>query len=425
MKKIFLVLCCTLFLVSCGLTKKPKEPSTPSDVGIGKSVQIDNVSYHSVGFNQLPDWQTQNFQTAMASFLQGCLKLQNKPQWLGVCQNAQRIGNDNKQIKTFFEHSFQPWQVKDSNKLEGTVTGYYEPMLKGSLNANGVAQYPIYGLPNDFVVLDFPSTLRGRTQLVVKPMGTNRAQALNKTQPDFGEYIANVGDFFIDGNTKALKGRFEGNRFVPYYTRAQIDRGALNGKAPILGYANDPVELFFLQIQGSGRLQTPEGQFVRLGYADHNGLAYSSIGTYLVKRGELTMGQTSMQGLKAWVQLNPHRKNEVLGVNERYVFFQVLPGNNGGPIGALGVPLTGEYSGAVDTRYITLGSPLFLSTTYPSSSTPLNRLIMAQDTGGAIRGGVRVDFFWGFGDEAGQIAGKMKQQGRVWTLLPRGITPHK
>lgn len=418
------MLCCVALLSSCGLTKKPKD-SPPTDTGGDKTVQIDNVTYHSVGFNNLPDWQTQNFQKAMESFLQGCLKLQNKPQWLNICQNAQRVGNDNKQIKTFFEQSFQPWQVRDNNKLEGTVTGYYEPMLKGELSAGDVARYPIYGLPNDFVVLDYPSSLRGRAQLVVKPFGANRAQVLNKTQADFGEYTANVSEFFIDGNTKALKGRFEGSRFVPYYTRAQIDQGILNGRAPILGYANDPVELFFLQIQGSGRLQTRSGQFLRLGYADHNGRAYSSIGTYLVKRGELTMGQTSMQGLKAWVQLNPHRKNEVLGVNQRYVFFQVLPETGGGPIGALGVPLTGEYSAAVDTRYITLGSPLFLATTYPSSSTPLNRLIIAQDTGGAIRGGVRVDFFWGFGDEAGQIAGKMKQQGRVWTLLPKGMMPQK
>ncbi len=421
MKKIVLSFLCLFLLASCGGLKKP-ETSTPPDTGT-QTHQNDQVHYRSSGFNDLPDWQTQNFQSSMQSFLRGCLKLQNKAQWLPVCQAAQNVGGDNKQIKIFFEQNFRPWQISDNGKFEGTVTGYYEPMLAGALSANEFARYPIYGIPNDFIVVDYPASLRGKSQLIVRPVGSNRAQVLDKAQADAGEYVAVVSDFLIDARTKALKGRLQGNRFVPYYTRTQINQGALNGKAPILGYANDPVELFFLQIQGSGRLQTRDGQFVRMGYAEQNGFAYTSIGNYLINKGELTLGQTTMQGIKAWMQLNPHRMSEVLGVNQSYVFFRVLPNADGGPIGALGVPLTDGYSGAVDPRYVTLGSPLFLATTYPSSKTPLNRLIMAQDTGGAIRGGVRVDFFWGFGDEAGQIAGKMKQQGRVWTLLPKGVAP--
>ena len=420
MKKIITSMCCICLLAACGTPQKPEDKistTTPTEHS------NDQVTYRHASFQDLPDWSSQDFQQSMQSFLQGCLKLQNKQEWLPVCQAAQRVGNENKQIKTFFEQNFAVWQVKDNNKHEGMITGYYEPALNGALSQSEFARYPIYGVPNDLLILDYPASLRGKPQLIVRPIGNNRVQVLDKEQPAMGEYIVDISTFVVDERTKALKGRIEGNRFVPYYTRAEIDQGALKGKAPILGYANDPVELFFLQIQGSGRLMTRDGQYVRLGYAEQNGHAYTSVGTYLIRQGELTSGQASMQGIKAWVQLNPNRQNEVLGVNKSYVFFRILPNTSGGPIGALGVPLTDGYSGAVDPRYITLGSPLFLSTTYPSSQRPLNRLIMAQDTGGAIRGGIRVDFFWGFGDEAGAQAGKMKQQGRVWTLLPKGITP--
>ncbi|WP_434777180.1 murein transglycosylase A [Neisseria sp. Ec49-e6-T10] len=417
MKKLALSVCCLLVLSACGVTKKTNTG------GVGQTHQNDQISYHSASFSELPDWQTQNFQASLSSFLQGCIKLQNNPSWINVCQQAQRLGNENAQIKKFFENNFQPWQIRDNGKIEGMVTGYYEPIVKGGLSQSDSARYPIYGIPNDFFVVDYPASLRGKAQLIVKPIANNRMQVLDKSTAGVGEYTVRTSEFLIDDRTKALKGRIDGNRFVPYYTRAQINQGILNGKAPILGYANDPIELFFLQVQGSGRLQTRDGQFVRLGYAEQNGFAYTSIGKYLVDKGELTLGQASMQGIKAWIQLNPHRLDEVLGVNQSFVFFRVLPNATGGPIGALGVPLTDGYSGAVDPRYVTLGSPLFLSTTYPSSNQPLNRLIMAQDTGGAIRGGVRVDFFWGFGDEAGATAGKMKQNGRVWTLLPKGITP--
>jgi len=219
---------------------------------------------------------------------------------------------------------------------------------------------------------------------------------------------------------------------VPYYPRAEIERGlpALAGKE--LFWVDDPVDLFFLQIQGSGRVQLPTGELVRVGYADQNGQPYKSIGRYLVEQGELKLEQASMQGIKAWGAANPAKLDALLKQNPSYVFFRELPMSEsgqgsttdaaittGGPVGALGVALTPERSIAVDPRYIPPGAPVFLATTWPGSAQALARLVMAQDSGGAIRGAVRADYFWGFGDAAGAQAGRMRQSARMWVLLPR------
>jgi membrane-bound lytic murein transglycosylase A len=179
------------------------------------------------------------------------------------------------------------------------------------------------------------------------------------------------------------------------------------------------VELFFLQIQGSGQVRLDNGERIRVGFADQNGHPFRSLGRYLVERGEMTLDQASMQSIKAWAAANPAKLQEALNQNPSYVFFRELPVMSG-PIGALGVPLTTQYSIAVDRRFVPLGAPVYLSTTFPLSEQPLNRLVAAQDTGGAIRGVVRADFFWGSGSEAGERAGRMRQQGRMWLLWPRG-----
>ncbi len=214
-----------------------------------------------------------------------------------------------------------------------------------------------------------------------------------------------------------LRGKLQGNKVVPYFTRTEIENGTFRGKP--IAWAEDAVELFFLQIQGSGRIELPDGSHLRVGYADQNGHPYKSIGKILVDRGELKLEQASMQGIKAWGAANPDKLPELLNSNPSYVFFRELPNGLSGPLGALGVPLTAGRSIAVDPKYIPLGAPVFLSTTYPNSGQPLNRLMLAQDTGGAIRGAVRADFFWGFGNEAGELAGRMKQKGRLWVLLPK------
>jgi membrane-bound lytic murein transglycosylase A len=174
-----------------------------------------------------------------------------------------------------------------------------------------------------------------------------------------------------------------------------------------------------LQVQGSGLVQFDNGETMHVGYADQNGQAYNSIGRVLIERGELTKDQASMQGIKNWASKNPSKLQELLNANPSYVFFRELPANLPGPLGALGVPLTAERSVAIDPKYVPLGAPIFLSTTQPNSNKPLKKLMVAQDTGGAIKGGVRADYFWGAGDAAGKQAGSMKQKGKIWVLLPK------
>lgn len=402
------------------VVKGPDRP-TGTPLPLGTTVAPGGGAvYTAVSHHDLPHWTLQKFGNSLQSFKQGCERLKNRAGWQDVCAQAAQTPNHYFQAKSFFERYFTAWQVNGNGSPAGTITGYYEPALHGDSHPTAAARFPIYGIPNDFVSVPLPSSLNGSKATVrIRQTGAHSG-----TIDNGGNYTANLAAFPVTARTKALKGRFEGSRFVPYYTRAQINGGALDGKAPILGYADDPVELFFMHIQGSGRLKTPSGKYIRLGFADKNEYPYVSIGRYMANRGYLPLGQTSMQGIKAYMKQNPHKLAEVLGQNPSYIFFRELDGSKGdGPIGALGTPLMGEYAGAVDRRYITLGAPLFLATAHPITKHALNRLIMAQDTGSAIKGAVRVDYFWGYGDEAGEVAGKMKTAGYVWQLLPNGMKP--
>lgn len=379
-----------------------------------------DAAYRVVSFQELPGWAAQPASGSLTAFRQSCTKLGARPEWAAVCRQAAATPSDPQAARQFFERYFTPWQVSQNGRSDGTFTGYYEPVLHGDSRQSARARFPIYGIPADFVSVSLPAHLKGsRATVRVNPAGNNSGVI----HPQ-GQFTANLAHFPANERNSALKGRFEGGRFVPYFTRAQINGGALNGRAPILGYADDPVELFFLHIQGSGRIRTPDGRYIRLGFADKNNHPYVSIGKYMAQRGYLPLAQTSMQGIKAWLARNPRRLAEVLGQNPSYVFFRPLAGApDEGPIGALGVPLTGGFSGAVDKQYITLGAPIYIATTHPDTRAGLNRLIVAQDTGSAIKGAVRVDYFWGYGDAAGQTAGKMKYPGYVWQLLPNGVLP--
>lgn len=376
------------------------------------------VSYRVMDVNALPQWHHQQFESVLAQFMHSCSKLYQHSDWRHVCQQATQVEKTNQASKQFFEQNFTAWQVADGGKLGGTITGYYIPVISGSLQPTSRARFPIYGIPNDMVSVVLPAHLRGSKNSVrIKLVGTGKA-----TISQDGAYLADLSQFPINERTTVLKGRFEGQRFVPYPTRRQINAGALNGKATILAYADDPVELFFMHIQGSGHVRTPDGKMIHLGFADTNEHPFVGIGKYLSDKGYLPMSQMSMQNIKKWIAANPHKMAEVLGQNPRYVFFRELSGSSGS-LGALGVPLAGTYSGAVDRRFITLGAPIFVATVHPDTRQGLNRLIVAQDTGAAIKGGVRVDFFWGYGERAGQTAGKMKDTGYVWQLLPHGVLP--
>jgi membrane-bound lytic murein transglycosylase A len=280
-----------------------------------------------------------------------------------------------------------PFQVFNPDGSDnGVITGYYEPLLHGSRYKTARFRYPLYAAPDDMLDID-------------------------------------LSDAYPQLKGMRLRGRLQGKKVVPYYKRAEIDLGTESLKGRELFWVENAVELFFLQIQGSGRIELPDGTQVKVGYAEQNGYPYVSIGRKLIEMGEMKLENASMQGIKAWGEKNPDKLTTLLEMNPSYVFFRELPENLSAPLGALGVPLTNEYSIAVDPKSIPLGAPVFLATTQPNTTIPLNRLMLAQDTGGAIRGPVRADFFWGFGEKAASQAGRMKQQGRMWVLFPKGGEP--
>ena len=338
-------------------------------------------------WTQLVGWGADELMPAWNTFMQSCAALKQQSNWQAVCKKASMLEQTNEQtIRLFFESQLVPYQVFNSNGSDtGIITGYYEPLLRGSRKSTEKYRFPIYSPPDDLLVIDLGNAL-----------------------PEF--------------KSLQLRGRLEGRKVVPFYSRAEIDRGIATLKNRELLWVEDRVELFFLHIQGSGRIQLENGEIIKVGYADQNGHPYVSIGSLLVQRGELPLEKASMQGIKQWGLQNPEKLTELLHQNSRYIFFRLLPDTLSGPVGSLGVPLTSGRSLAIDPQIIPQGAPVFLSTTWPNSDKPLNRLMVAQDTGSAIKGGVRADFFWGFGKEAEIQAGKMKQNGKMWVLLPKDMT---
>ena len=345
-------------------------------------------TFQATDWRALPDWGADRHGEAMPALLLSCASLKSQPEWQSACAAATQIASDDAAaVRQFFETAFVAYAVHNTDgSTEGLVTGYYEPLLRGSRTPSKTYRYAVYGVPDDLLVVE-----------------------LTDAQPNL--------------KGMRLRGRLQGNKVVPYHTRAEIERGdaAVRGREII--WVDDAVELFFLQVQGSGRVKLPSGEIVRLGFAEHNGHPYKSIGRVLIERGELPQDKASMQAIKQWGKQNPDLLPLLLQQNPAYVFFRELPSSSPGPVGALGVALTPGRSIAVDSSVVPLGAPVYLSSTWPLSARALNRLVLAQDAGSAIKGAVRADFFWGFGDEAGQIAGRMRQSGRIWVLYPRGFEP--
>ncbi|MGH6912588.1 MAG: murein transglycosylase A, partial [Geminicoccales bacterium] len=225
----------------------------------------------------------------------------------------------------------------------------------------------------------------------------------------------------------SISGRIQGNQFVPYHSRGEIESGALDDRGLELLWVDDRVDKFFLQIQGSGQVVLEDGRLIRVGYAGQNGHPYRAIGRDLIEIGALPPEQVSMQSIRTWLEANPGAARAIMDRNRSYVFFQENSelGPDDGPIGAQGVPLTAGRSLAVDLRFIPLGAPVWLdsSAPFPDGEAPLRRLMIAQDTGGAIKGVVRGDVFWGAGALAEAVAGRMKSTGRYAVLLPRSLIP--
>jgi len=370
-------------IAGCGTTPPAKRaegapaqaPSTPAGPVL-----------RPVAFSAVPGWERDDLREAWPAFLASCEVLAKRPAWQEPCSVARTVDGGNvRAIRTFFESFFVAHQVYNPDGSDnGLITGYYEPLLNGSRKRGGPYQTPLHRAPEDLLTVD-----------------------LSSVYPEL--------------KNMRLRGRLVGNKVVPYPARAELAQSpALAGNE--LVWVDNPIDAFFLQVQGSGRVQFVDTrETIRVAYADQNGHPYKSIGRYLVDRGEITMDQASAQGIKAWLAANPKRQQELLNANPGYVFFkeEKLTDPRKGPKGALGVPLTPQRSVAIDPQYIPLGAPVFLSTTQPGSNIPLQRMMLAQDTGGAIRNAVRADYFWGFGNDAGDKAGKMKQRGMLWVLLPK------
>ncbi len=333
------------------------------------------------------DLSADNAERALASFIGSCPQLLTREDasgltrqsdWQQPCEVAARWPSAS--ARSFFDSYFEPVRVGEGSAF---ATGYFEPEIAGSRTRRPGYDAPLYAMPPD-LERAWPADIP-----LAEPTG----------RPPLGRYD-------------------ESGDFVLYYERAEIEDGALKGRAPVIAWAADPVELFFLQIQGSGRLLTPEGEVIRIGYAGQNGRGYTGIGGIMRERGLLGDGpgqyDASMQGIMAYIRENPAEGRELMRLNKSWVFFRELTGD--GPLGALGVPVRPETSVAADPAFVPLGAPVWLDLDRDEA----DGLWIAQDTGGAIKGANRFDTFWGAGEDARAIAGGMSARGQALVLLPRG-----
>ena len=478
-------------------------------------------------FSDLPGWRDDSLADAWKAFRASCAVLANRVAWTGPCARSIAVNARNDDdVRRYLEREFALYQIHNKDQSPaGVITGYYEPLLRGSRRYGEPYIYPVYDVPEDLLYLDsrtIPRTfgglkvfarVEGRT---VIPGCTGFAANAPCKEP----YMLDVGDSKPDIRDKKLRVRIEGQRIVPYYTRAQIEQGVL-AIAHVIVWVDDFAALYSMQVQGSGKVRLPDGQIVRLAYAEQNGHPFSppvqvagrksgSGATTVLTRGieiplsdaERDQGTTAVAGtdsmntpilrgaqaadraeqraspvasdkasdenlspeVERMVELllkgnaDPQRmpssttvssketrpavasepahvksdanfvakaagadRLSVFSSDPSYVFFRQIPDSDGGPVGALGVPLTPGRSVAVDPRTTPLGFPVFISTEGQGIGTRLNRLVLAQDTGGAIRGPVRADYFWGFGPGAGERASHMKENGRMWLLLPKDL----
>ncbi len=353
------------------------------------------LQYQGATWKDLPGWRKDDLRAAWPALLASCGTPRLGPPWREFCTAARAVSAGNRRAqRRLIEARLRPWRVttisRDGLNVrsdQGIVTGYYEPVVNGSLTRGGVYQTPLYGVPDDLVTVD-------------------------------------LGELYPALKGERIRGRLQGRRVTPYPDRAQLADGKLLAGHELV-WLDSAVDAFFLQIQGSGRVRLPDGSMLRLSYADVNGQPYKSIGRYLIDQGQMTLQEVALPRLKQWLAAHPEQQAAIFNANPSVVFFKSEPVGDPavGPRGALGVPLTAGRSLAIDPRQLPLGAPLYLATTDPLTHQPLTRLMLAQDTGGAIRGALRADFFWGMGSAAGESAGAMREQGSFWLLWPAGQTP--
>lgn len=378
------------FLAACQTPSPAGEGSIarkPETTGLPASAPASapSVIYYPTTASSLPNWQDGELLPGFIAWRKGCARLvQRQPAWQDTCNKVASLTLSEESVRDFISKHLNVYQLGDNEgKRSGLITGYYEPVYPGSATRSSKAGVPVYGVPEDLISV-----------------------SLDGLYPEL--------------KGKRLRGQLKGRQLVPYADSASIRSKGVD--APVLAWLENPLDLQFLQVQGSGRIRLAGGGEIRVGYADQNGHPYAPVGRWLIRNGIVPASEMSMQRIRSWAEANPQRVDELLNSNPSYVFFRTLPASQDGPPGALGVPLTAGYSIAVDPAAIPLGSLTYLATTRPDNRAPLNRLMAAQDTGGAIRGAVRADFFWGTGEQAGELAGTMKQDGQVWLLWPKGQT---
>jgi membrane-bound lytic murein transglycosylase A len=375
-----LICAAIVLLAACTTTRKDATPATTE------------VRFEPVSWSNLPGWRADDALAAWPALIASCGVIHARPEWQAFCGSVVAASpGDSGFVRDFLEQHLQPHRVLRvtgrQREKTGLVTGYYEPLIHGSRERSGQFATPLYRRPDDLLVVDLAS-------------------------------------LYPELKGKRVRGRVEGNKVVPYYSRAAT-REAPGLAGHEIVWIDNALDAFMLEIQGSGRVQLTTGETIRLQYEDQNGHPYRSIGKYLADQGVMTIDQVNMPAIRAWLASNPQRLHEVLDSNPSVVFFREAPLDDAsvGPKGALAVPLTAGRSIAVDPRFLKLGAPMFLATTAPGTALPLQRLVVAQDTGGAIRGPVRADLFFGFGAEAGAQAGMMKNDGEMWLLWPKGAAP--
>lgn len=369
----------------------------------------DNLSLRAASFADLDGWQTDDMRGSVRAFARSCKAMLRRDDgksvgpdprmgtigdWRKVCEMAVSIDVDalrKEDARAFFQSDFKPYLSGNNDKAEGLFTGYYEPELRGQLTRDETFKTPLYLKPDDMVSVD-------------------------------------LGDFRDDLKGTKLVGRLSGSSLKPYYDREEIEEGALSGRDLEMVWVDDAVDAFFLQIQGSGRVVLPDSSVLRVGYAATNGHPYFAIGRELIERGALTRETVSLQTIRKWLHENPAEADAVMNTNASYVFFQPLKSDpndpDAGPLGSQGVPLEPGRSLAVDRRFHAMGVPVWLETRDPMNvDRNFHRLMIAQDTGGAIRGPVRGDIFFGPGEDAALFAGHMNRPGQKYVLLPNTIDP--
>jgi len=396
-----------LALAACTTAPRQPPPAPPPAPSVPT---VTRAVYELQSPDALPPVSDAELRAAWPAWLTSCRTLARRAPWQAACERAVGVtADDPAALRRYASETFDAYRIRAETREsappagteartlgvanEGRMTGYYEPELLGSRTRSAPFVVPLHRAPEDLVTVE-------------------------------------LGSLYPELKNQRVRGRLETTtpqgawRVVPYWSRAELESGErLQGKEIV--WVDNAVEAFFLQIQGSGRVRLPDNSVIRVGYADQNGHPYRSVGRWLVDRGELLLEHASLQGIRAWTERNPQRLSELLNQNPSYVFFRELPLGDprAGPLGAMGLPLTAGYSVAVDPQFVPLGAPLLIRTTHPTDRSEIVRWMLAQDTGGAIRGPLRFDFYWGTGSGAGEQAGRQRGDAAAWLLVPKGVRP--